>query len=198
MRLPSTLMTCCWGSTRAPNLRTVSPSTSTRPAPISSSQCLRLPTPAAASTFCSRTPPGTSVSPSRSPAGPKSSGPDTAAPPRPSGARGLINGILCVLDMIWQEGGELGQLLQAGQAQPLQEIPSGPVEDSPRLPFRARILHQSPQRQRAHYPVTVHPAHRRHPRPAHRLAVGHDGEGLQRRLSEPDLLPVTDKALHDR
>jgi hypothetical protein len=61
IRLPSTRMIWCSGSTRAPNRRTVCPSTSTRPAPISSSQCLRLPTPASARTFCSRTPPGTSV-----------------------------------------------------------------------------------------------------------------------------------------
>src|SRR3984957_15494947 len=65
MRIPSTRMTWCAGSTRAPNRRTVSPSTSTRPSPISSSQCRRLPTPAAASTFCSRTPPGTSMRLSR-------------------------------------------------------------------------------------------------------------------------------------
>ena len=45
MRLPSTRMIWCCGSTLAPNLRTISPSTSTRPAPISSSQCRLLPTP---------------------------------------------------------------------------------------------------------------------------------------------------------
>src|SRR5262245_12719243 len=62
MRLPSTLMIWWSGSTLAPYRRTISPSTSTRPSPISCSQCLRLPTPAAASTFCRRTPPGTSTS----------------------------------------------------------------------------------------------------------------------------------------
>src|SRR5215467_8571375 len=48
MRLPSTRMIWVSGSTRAPNRRTTCPSTSTRPAPISSSQCRLLPTPAAA------------------------------------------------------------------------------------------------------------------------------------------------------
>src|SRR5690348_15176662 len=62
MRLPSTLMIWWSGSTLAPYRRTISPSTSTRPSPISSSQRRRLPTPAAASTFCRRTPPGTSTS----------------------------------------------------------------------------------------------------------------------------------------
>src|SRR5688572_13692760 len=56
MRDPSTLMTAVAGSTRVPSVRTTWPSTSTRPAAISASLARRLPTPAAASTFCSRTP----------------------------------------------------------------------------------------------------------------------------------------------
>src|SRR5260370_2543799 len=164
MRLPSTWMICRCGSTRAPYLRSGSPSTSTRPSPISSSQRLLLPTPAAASTFCSRTPPGTSVSVSRS-----SSPPSWL--PFPSGALGLITGILGVFDMIWQEGGEFRQVLQAGQAQALQEVPGGPVEDSPRLVVGARLLDQATQPERPHHSVAVDAAHRGHPRTAHRLPV---------------------------
>ncbi len=36
------------------------------------------------------------------------------------------------------------------------------------------------------------------PRPADRLAVGDHGQGLQRRLGEPHLLPAGDEALHHR
>ena len=49
-------MTAVAGSTRTPISRIGRPSTSTRPAAISSSQARRLPTPAAARTFCRRTP----------------------------------------------------------------------------------------------------------------------------------------------
>src|SRR5579859_553051 len=270
MRNPSTLMIWWSGSTRAPYLRTVSPSTSTRPSAISSSQCLRLPRPAAASTFCSRTPPGTSVSESRSP----SSGSSPAYPPAaacvprrrgtprerraPSralviagipgllhlgsglldlvrdlpgliwglprligvrgvvwglphlvrGAPGVIRGLPDVVhdltglarglvDLVGEERGELGQLLEAGQAEPFQEVPGGPVEDRPGLAFGSRVLDQPAQRQRAHHRVTVDAADRRDPRPADRLAVGDDGKGLQRRLGEAHLLPVAHEPLHD-
>src|ERR1022692_2903758 len=43
IRRPSTLMIWTCGSTRAPYLRTISPSTSTLPSPIISSQCRRVP-----------------------------------------------------------------------------------------------------------------------------------------------------------
>src|SRR5580700_8356930 len=150
MRLPSTRMTWCSGSTRAPNLRTVCPSTSTRPAPISSSQCLRLPTPASASTFCSRTPSWTSVSES-----PSSSG------------SGVL--ILDVLDVLRQERREIGQVLQAGQAQPFQEVPGRPVQDRAGLLIRSRFFYQATQDQRAHHAVAVDPADRRYTGTADRL-----------------------------
>src|SRR6516164_8674152 len=186
MRLPSTLITWCSGSTRAPNLRTVCPSTSTRPAPISSSQYLRLPTPASARTFCSRTPPGTSVSESRSSSSWSSS---------TSRSGGLI---LDVLDVLRQERREIRQVLQAGQAQPLQEVPGGPVQDRAGLGVGARLLDQAAQHQRAHHAVAVDAAHGRDAGPADRLPVGHHGQGLQRRLGETDLLPVAHEPLDQR
>src|SRR5713101_1907475 len=190
MRLPSTLITWCSGSTRAPNRRTVSPSTSTRPAPMSSSQCLRLPTPASARTFCSRTPPGTSIRESLSPSSKSSS----------SSAWNLRSGVLIldVLNVLRQERREIRQVLQAGQAQPLQEVRGGPVQDGPGLLVRAGLLGEAAQHQRAHHPVAADAAHRRYARPAHRLAVGHHGQGLERRLGEADLLPVTDETLDQR
>src|ERR1039458_10172588 len=178
MRLPSTLITCCCGSTRAPYRRRVSPSTSTRPSPISSSQRRRLPTPAAASTFCSRTPPGTSMRLSRSSSGSSSSGssPSRAgAPPVPggrppglaprrapggrppglagSGPLALINRILDVLDVLGQEGGESRELLQAGQTEPLQEVPGSAVEDGPRLGLGARLLDPAAQGEGAQHEI---------------------------------------------
>src|SRR5215813_1083514 len=189
MRLPSTLITWRSGSTRAPNLRTVSPSTSTRPAPMSFSQCLRLPTPASARTFCSRTPPrepGTSVRESLFSSSKSSSSSSWSR-------SGVL--ILDVLNVLRQERREIGQILQAGQAQPLQEVPGGPVQDGTGFLIRPRFLGEAAQYQRAHDPVAVDPAHRRYPGPAHRLAVGHHGQRLQRRLGQPDLLPVTDETL---
>jgi hypothetical protein len=67
----------------------------------------------------------------------------------------LINRILNVFDMLGQEGGEVREFLQAGQAEPLQEIPGRPVENSPRLALGARLFHQSPERQRALTPRTA-------------------------------------------
>src|ERR1700723_297440 len=153
MRMPSTLITWWSGSTRAPNRRTVCPSTSTRPAPIISSQCLRLPTPASARTFCSRTPPGTSVRLSRS---------SPSGEPQSSSSSSLKSGsgvlILDVLNVLGQERREVGQVLQAGQAQPLQEIPGGPVQDGAGFGVGAGLLDQAAQHQGAHHAVAVDPA----------------------------------------
>src|SRR6185437_4608468 len=296
MRLPSTLMIWWSGSTRAPYRRTISPSTSTRPSPISSSQCRRLPTPAAASTFCRRTPPGTSTSescpgsavrsmpcavspplaPGRSsrrgrPPGPLSrparpprrslpslarvliarmsgtlrvlegpsvlrivSVPRTVSVPRMVGVLRIVGvlrtvgvlrivGVRCavgargtggaratggareafldtvdILDLIGQERRALGHLIQAGQAEPFQEVSGRAVEDGAGLVLGARLFDQAPQGQGAHHAVTVDAAHRRNPRPADRLPVGDHGQRLQRGLGQPDLLPVADEALYHR
>src|ERR1019366_8138225 len=278
MPLPSTLISWCCGSTLAPNLRTVSPSTSTRPSPISSSQCLRLPTPASASTFCSRTPPSTSTSesspslisaravapppmrvrpPARVPSSgsglpvvsrsgrepvmrparglvPRSEGEPVPRPARgllPRSARGLLPRsargalsrsagaaagrpgrragrrlagarlmarILFVIQVVGQVPGELWQFVQAGQTEALEEVARRPEQDRARLVISARFLDEPAQYEGAHHAVTVDAAHRRHPRPADRLAVGDHREGLQRRLGQPDLLPVAHEALNDR
>src|SRR5487761_245251 len=186
MRRPSTLMTCRSGSTLAPNLRTICPSTSTRPSPISSSQCRLLPTPAAASTFCSRTPSGPSasisVSLSCSSGGRRSSG--------------AMTRILFVLDVLRQERRQLGQLGQAGQAEALEEVVGGPVQDRAGLRIGRLLLHQAAQGERAHHAVAVDAADRGHPGPAHRLPVGDHGERLERGLGQPHLLPVGEEPLH--
>src|SRR5216684_6711648 len=114
-------MTWARGSTLAPNLRTIWPSTSTRPAPMSSSQARLLPTPAAASTFCSRTPPGTSVSESRSPSLTAAGTGGGLRPERSralliAGTGGLPDGIRGLLDLIGEEGREVGEVVEAGQA----------------------------------------------------------------------------------
>src|SRR5256885_7779452 len=162
MRLPSTLIPWWSGSTRAPNRRTVSPSTSTRPAPMSSSQCLRLPTPASARTFCSRTPSGTSVSESRSPSS-YSSYSSYSSSSSSSSAWKLRSGVLIVdvLNVLRQERRQVRQVLQAGQAQPLEEVAGGPVQDGPGLGVRPRLLGQPAQHQRAHHPVAGDAPHRR-------------------------------------
>src|SRR5215471_6385058 len=188
MCFPSTLITWCSGSTRAPNRRTVCPSTSTRPAPMSSSQCLRLPIPASARTFCSRTPPGTSVRLSLSSSSWSSSSSRSRS--------GVL--ILDVLDVFRQERREVRQVLQAGQAQPLQEVRRGPVQDGAGLGIGAGFLDQAAQHQGAHHAVAVDPADGRDAGPADRLAVGHHGQGLQRSLGEADLLPVADEPLDQR
>src|SRR5215831_11554268 len=255
MRLPSTLMIWWSGSSLAPYRRTISPSTSTRPSPISSSQCRRLPTPAAASTFCRRTPPGTSMSescpgsavtsmpcavfprlapsgPSRPPARPSRCGrppglllrpgrPPRRSLPSPAwvliarvpGTRRVLGGLsvlgaaeardaflgaIGILDLVGQERGEFGQLIQPGQAEPFQEVPGRAVQDGAGLMLGARLLDQAPQGQGAHHAVTVDAAHRRDPRPADRLPVGDHGQRLQCGLGQPDLLPVADEALHHR
>src|SRR6266487_856795 len=281
IRVPSTLMIWRSGSTLAPYRRTISPSTSTRPSPISSSHCRRLPTPAAASTFWRRTPPGTSVSESRPGSSVRSMPgavfppPALSALPRPPGrppgcrrpprrsrsswaraliarivsvlgilgtlrvpstarvrstarilsaarvqsiarvkstakvrstarawstrdVRGVFLGAVGILDLIGQEGREVGQVVQAGQAKPFQEVPGRAVEDGAGFVFGARLLDQAAQRQGAHHPVTVDPPYGGDACPADRLPVGDHGQRLQRGLGQPDLLPVAYEALHHR
>src|SRR5579859_1729942 len=195
MRFPSTRITWVFGSTRAPNLRTTSPSTSTRPAPIISSQLRRLPTPAAASTFCSRTPPGTSVSESRSPGSiPQSSSSRSRRPSR----RADMPGILFVADVIGQERRELGQVIQAREAESLEEVGRGAEQDRARLVVGSRLLDKPAQDQRAHHAVTVDAAYRGYLGAPDGLPVRDDGERLQRRLGQPDLLAIADKPLDHR
>src|ERR1700728_3606085 len=208
-------MTWCCGSTRAPYLRTTSPSTSTRPSPIISSQCLRLPTPAAASTFCSRTPPGTSTSESRSssessrrswsrPSWPRLSWPrPSESRPRWSRSRWsrlrwLMTRVSLVVDVVRQERGQLRQRIQARQAEPLQEVAGRREQDRACLRVRACLLDEPAQHQSADHAVAVDAAHGRYPGAAHRLPVGDHGQGLERRLGQPDLLAVAHESLDER
>src|SRR5882757_8740825 len=108
---------------------------------MSSSQYRRLPTPASARTFCSRTPPGTSVSESRSPSSSSSSSSSSAAKLR----SGVF--ILDILYVLRQERRQVGQVIQAGQAQPLEKVAGGPVQDGPGLGVRPRFLGQAAQDQ---------------------------------------------------
>src|SRR5580693_9054749 len=213
MRLPSTRMTWFSGSTRAPNRRTIWPATSTRPAPISSSQCRRLPTPAAASTFCSRTPPGTSARSSRSPASSAKSSESSSSKPmlRSARRRACASGdsstglppsellrprpfiVLNVLNVLRQERRQVGQLVQGRHAQPLEKVAGGAVQNRAGLLIGTGILDEPAQHQRPDHAVAVDTAHRRDPGPADRLPVGDHGQGLERRLREPDLLTVPDE-----
>src|SRR5258708_4964878 len=158
IRRPSTRMTWRWGSTRAPNRRTISPSTSTRPSPIISSQCLRLPTPAAASTFCSRIPPGTSTS---------VSWPSWAPWSRP---RWLMTCVWLVVKVIGKERGELGQRVEAGQPQSLQEVRGRREQDRARPGIGAGLLDQPAQDQEADHAVAADAADGGYPGAANRLA----------------------------
>src|SRR6266498_2970078 len=130
------------GSTLAPNLWTTSPSTSTRPAPISSSQRRRLPSPAAARIFCNRMPPAAVVCPAA------------------RSASGLLT--FDFLDVVRQEGRELRQLLQRGQAQTLEEIAGRAIKDGPGLRLGSRLFGQAAQHECADHAIAVDPAHRRH------------------------------------
>src|SRR6266566_210196 len=120
MRLPSTRMIWRAGSTLAPNRWTTSPSTSTLPSPMRSSQCLRLPNPAAARIFCSRTP-----------------GPDSVL--------GSVSGLLTldVLDVVRQERGEIRQFVEFPQADALEEVAGRTVQDRTGLPVGARLVDQA-------------------------------------------------------
>ena len=106
--------------------------------------------------------------------------------------------VLFIVDLLGQERSELGQLVQAGQAEPLQEVCGRAEQDRPGLLVGASLLDQAAQRERTHDAVAVDAAYRGHLRPADRLTVGHDGQGLQCRLSQPDLLAVSDELLHHR
>src|SRR6202167_1882428 len=217
MRLPSTRMTWFSGSTRAPKRRTIWPATSTRPAPISSSQCRRLPTPAAASTFCSRTPPGTSARSSRSPSSVANSSLSSSSKPMLRSARsracasvdswsGLSSEplrprpfiVLNALNVLRQERRQVGQLVQGRHAQPLEKVAGGAVQNRAGLLIGTGILDEPAQHERPDHAVAVDAAHRRDPGPADRLPVGDDGQRLERRLGEPDFLAVPDEPLDER
>src|SRR5262249_16887458 len=146
MRRPSTRMIWRSGSTLAPYLRTITPSTSTPPSPISSSPCPRLPTPPAAPTSPSPPPPPPPTTPRAAAAarargsgatasgrearggagraGPAAgrAGRDAGPPPLGSRPGGLMPRVLFVVEVIGKERGQLRQVVQRRQAEALQEV----------------------------------------------------------------------------
>src|SRR6478735_1115306 len=146
MRRPSTLMTAVSGSTRMPCSRTFLPSTSTRPLSIRISHARRLPTPAVAMTFCRRiacfsycSVLGLSLS-------------DIATD------RLQVLGIEVEGVEVGEIGGELGELVEALQTEPLEEVRRGAVKDRAGLVLAADLLDQAAGEQRAHDAVDVHAA----------------------------------------
>src|SRR5690242_8241831 len=105
-------MTAVAGSTLVPSRVTTSPSTSTSPASISSSHLRRLATPEEASSFCSRTRPSSSVSIDR--------GLDRFD------LRRLVLEVHVL--QVGHQRSQLGQLVQRGDSDPLEEVVRGAVE----------------------------------------------------------------------
>ena len=188
------------GSTLVPSRVTTSPSTSTTPASISSSHLRREATPDWASSFCSRIRPvvvelaighvglGAAVA---SVLGPGSGVVGPSAGP-PTGQ--LVLHVVHVGEVRRQ----LGQLVERGDADPLQEVAGGAVEVGAVLAVLAGLLDQPAGEQGAHHAVDVDAADRRDPGPGDRLLVGDHGQRLQRGLGEPGLLAVEDEPLDDR
>src|SRR5262249_5937298 len=58
-------------------------------------------------------------------------------------ARRVLLGAVGILDLVGQERREVGQLVQAGQAEALQEVRGRAVEDGAGLVFGARLLDQA-------------------------------------------------------
>ena len=102
-----------------------------------------------------------------------------------------------IVDGLGQQRRQLGQLGEAGQPEPLQEQRRRRVEPAAAVGVGADLVHQPAGDQRPHDAVDPDAADRRHAGAGHRLAVGDDGEGLQRGLGEPAALPVDQVALDD-
>ena len=97
-----------------------------------------------------------------------------------------------------RNGARSGSSSRRRHAQPLEEVAGGAVQDRAGLRVGTRVLDEPAQHQRPDHAVAVDAAHRRYPGPADRLPVGDDGQGLERRLGEPDLLAVPDEPLDER
>ena len=112
----------------------------------------------------------------------------------------LGDDLLLVLEVVdaRQERRQLGQLVERGDADALQEVARGPVEVRTGLVVGAGLLDQAARQQRAHHAVDVDPADRGDAAAADRLLVGHHGQGLERGLRQAGLLPVEHEPLHDR
>ena len=187
------------GSTLVPSRVTTSPSTSTSPSSISSSHLRREATPDCASSFCSRTRPSSSLRASLGAAHRGVLGRSSG------GARGPVAGgghrrgqVVLEVVHVGQVGRELGQLVERGDADPLEEVAGGAVEVRAVLAVLAGLLDQPAGQQRAHHAVDVDAADRRHPGARHRLLVGDHRQRLERGLGEPRLLALEHERLDDR
>ena len=130
------------------------------------------------------------------PARARAPGPARVATTAPAAA-GHAGQLVLEVVHVGQVRRQLGQLVERGDADPLEEVAGRAVQVRAGLAVLAGLLDQAAGQQGAHHAVDVHAADRGHPGPGHRLLVGHDGEGLQRRLGEPRLLPVEHEALDD-
>ena len=174
-----------------PSRVTISPSTSTSPASISSSHLRREATFDWASSFWSLIRPSSSVS-------------RVTSRPAPvdRAVRGLLggHGAQLVLEVVHlrEVRRQLGELVERGHADPLQEVAAGAVERGAVLAVLAGLLHQPTGEQRAHHPVDVDASDRRHPCSRYGLFVGDDRERLERGLGQPRLLSLEHETLDDR
>src|SRR6266536_1399288 len=165
----STVIRSTRGSTRSPSRANRRP-TRTRPCSISSSAFRLEPYPARASVFCSRSglPPPVDSVPDRRP----------------------------LVVVIPQERGQRGQVRQRSQAQPLQELGGGAVQDRPSGSFISTdLVDQAAVRQRPQDSIGVGAADARDLMPGHGLLVGHDGKRLQRGLGQPSVPGGQDELL---
>ena len=98
---------------------------------------------------------------------------------------------------VGQVGRELGQLVERGDADALEEVGRGPVEVRAAQLVLAGLLDQPAGQERAHDAVDVDAADRRHPRARHRLLVGDHRQRLEGGPGEPRLLPFEHERLDD-
>ena len=182
MRLPSTRMTCVArgrpGRRPADDLRRPPRPGPRRSAPRRPAGCRPRPRPAPSA---AGRPSGTSVSESRS---------------RPRGRRAASrsrSGVSASMSSMFSgrngaSSGSSSRLAQA-RAAPGSSRSSGTGSRRSRRPCPASSTRPRGTSVRI-TPSHVDPAHRRHPGPGHRLAVGDHGQRLQRRLGQPGLLAV--------
>ena len=187
-----------------------------RPHPAGGDQVLADPAAAdagRASSFCRRTPSGSCTSrPARAAragrpcAWPRRAVPPAGVGPRPGAPRGRARGLMTASSCSApasrrarrpRAGTARGRAARRGrQPDPLEEQRRWCRTGSP--PVSASVPASSTRpagQQRAHHAVDVDPADRRDPAAGHRLAVGDDGERLQRGLGQLGLLAVEHERL---
>src|SRR5690348_14786838 len=177
-------ITAVAGSTLSPSVATL-PSTVTMPSAMNPSHSRRDPRPALASTFCSR---------STRAGGGGASGAGSKAEAGKSVSDSAL-GIGNLVYVVGEEGSKRRQLVDAVQAQLLQEQRGRPVEERAALRLAATLFDQAARHERANHPVAVHAPDRGNPRAGHRLLVGHHRQRLERRLRQAYLLPIEHELL---